>query len=159
VATRGSVLYFLIVTMSSVNCMYQTSLRQFLQLFDIAMTRSNRSPFTTRRIQNIIEYLTYLTFSYTTRGLYETDKFLFTILMTLQIQMEAKTISQEEFQCFIKGASTLCAIIFNFRMFIVLRQFELEARAVAVWSENIVLVVQYERENQYNVFEDGFEGV
>jgi len=86
--------------------MYQTSLRQFLQLFDIAMTRSNRSPFTTRRIQNIIEYLTYLTFSYTTRGLYEADKFLFTILMTLQIQMEAKTISQEEFQCFIKGVFT-----------------------------------------------------
>jgi len=104
VATRGSVLYFLIVTMSNVNCMYQTSLRQFLQLFDIAMTRSNRSPFTTRRIQNIIDYLTYLTFSYTTRGLYEADKFLFTILMTLQVQMEAKSISQEEFQCFIKGA-------------------------------------------------------
>ena len=112
VATRGSVLYFLIVTMSNVNCMYQTSLRQFLrlslrqflQLFDIAMTRSNRSPFTTRRIQNIIDYLTYLTFSYTTRGLYEADKFLFTILMTLQVQMEAKAISQEEFQCFIKGA-------------------------------------------------------
>jgi len=99
------VLYFLIVTMSSVNCMYQTSLRQFLQLFDFAMTQSNRSPFTTRRIQNIIEYLTYLTFSYTTRGLYEADKFLFTILMTLQIQMEAKTISQEEFQCFIKGTN------------------------------------------------------
>jgi len=89
--------------------MYQTSLRQFLQLFDIAMTRSNRSPFTTRRIQNIIEYLTYLTFSYTTRGLYEADKFLFTILMTLQVQLEAKAINQEEFQCFIKGAFTLCA--------------------------------------------------
>lgn len=140
-ATRGSVLYFLIVTMSSVNCMYQTSLRQFLQLFDIAMTRSNRSPFTTRRIQNIIEYLTYLTFSYTTRGLYEGDKFLFTILMTLQIQMEAKTISHEEFQCFIKGASTLYAIsVFNFGTFVVLRQFELEATAVAMCSENIVLI-------------------
>lgn len=107
VATRGSVLYFLIVTMGGVNCMYQTSLRQFLQLFDVAMTHSNRSPFTTKRIQNIIDYLTYLTFSYTTRGLYEADKFLFTVLMTLQIQMEAKTISQEEFQCFIKGAFAL----------------------------------------------------
>ena len=113
VATRGSVLYFLIVTMSSVNCMYQTSLRQFLQLFDVAMTHSNRSPFTTRRIQNIIEYLTYLTFSYTTRGLYEADKFLFTILMTLQIQMEAKTISQEEFQCFIKGVSAFSVVVCN----------------------------------------------
>uniref|UniRef100_A0A1E1WJY1 Dynein heavy chain ATP-binding dynein motor region domain-containing protein n=1 Tax=Pectinophora gossypiella TaxID=13191 RepID=A0A1E1WJY1_PECGO len=57
VATRGSVLYFLVCNMSLVCNMYQTSLAQFLERFDISMDRSTPSPITSRRINFIIDYL------------------------------------------------------------------------------------------------------
>ncbi|KAK3576985.1 hypothetical protein CHS0354_005992 [Potamilus streckersoni] len=107
VATRGSILYFVIVEMSIVNVMYQTSLRQFLDIFDISMARSAKSPITSKRINNIIEYLTYEVFAYTARGVYEKDKFLFTILMTLKLEMNSGRIKIEEFQVFIKGGAAL----------------------------------------------------
>ncbi|KAK4476180.1 hypothetical protein MN116_001394, partial [Schistosoma mekongi] len=107
VATRGSVLYFLIVEMSLINCMYQISLRQFLALFDQSLARSEKSPVTTKRIVNVIEYMTYDVWRYVIRGLYEVDKSTFSLLLALKIDMQAGRVRHEEFQCFIKGGASL----------------------------------------------------
>lgn len=107
VATRGSVLYFLIVTMASVNCMYQTSLVQFLERFDLSLSESKKTPITNKRIAIIIDYLTYDIYKYKLRGLYEIHKFLFVLLMTLNIDLQRLAINHEEFQVFIKGGAAL----------------------------------------------------
>ncbi|OAD58895.1 Dynein heavy chain 8, axonemal [Eufriesea mexicana] len=107
VARRGSVLYFLICDMSLVNSMYQTSLVQFLERFDISMERSEKSPVNQRRINYIIEYLTYEIFRYKARGLYEIHKYMFILLMTLKIDLQRDAITHEEFQYFIKGGAAL----------------------------------------------------
>ncbi|XP_043198855.1 dynein axonemal heavy chain 8-like [Amphibalanus amphitrite] len=107
VATRGSILYFHICEMSMVNSMYQTSLTQFLGIFDRSMSESDKSPIPQRRIGNIIEYLNYASFQYTCRGLYEVDKFLFTLLMALKIDLNKRIVKYEEFQVLIKGGAAL----------------------------------------------------
>ncbi|XP_072395911.1 dynein axonemal heavy chain 8 [Diabrotica undecimpunctata] len=107
IAARGSVLYFLVVSMSMVNYMYQTSLVQFLERFDLSMYRSEKSPIIARRIVNIIDYLTYEIFKYKSRGLYEEHKYMFVLLMCLRIDLERETITHEEFQNFIKGGAAL----------------------------------------------------
>lgn len=107
IATRGSVLYFLIVEMSMVNPMYQNSLQQFLVQFDFSLLNADSSLLVSKRIGNIIKHLTYNIFKYKCRGLYEKHKTLFTILMTLKIDLDIGKITRNQFEYFIKGGASV----------------------------------------------------
>jgi len=107
VATRGSVLYFSIVEMSGVNCMYQTSLAQFLVLFMESMDRSEKASLASKRVQNIIETQTYLTYRYINRGLYEADKLTFVVLVTMKILITANNLRTSDLTLFLRGGAAL----------------------------------------------------
>jgi len=107
VATRGSIIYFLICDMSLVNVMYQTSLRQFLDLFNKAMEDAAQAATTSLRIKNIIEEVTYLTFFYMCRGIFERHKLIYTLMLTLKIQIKNGDLSAVEFQTLLKGGAAL----------------------------------------------------
>ena len=107
VAIRGSVLYFLIVEMSLVNPMYQTSLPQFLELFDGAIRNSEKPSVTQKRIHAIVEYLTFSVFCYIVRGLFSRHKTLFVLLMACKIQMKDGKLDPVAFDVFLKGGASL----------------------------------------------------
>eukprot|EP00658_Telonema_sp_P-2_P057198 TRINITY_DN4564_c0_g1_i1.p1 TRINITY_DN4564_c0_g1~~TRINITY_DN4564_c0_g1_i1.p1 ORF type:complete len:548 (+),score=216.81 TRINITY_DN4564_c0_g1_i1:198-1841(+) len=65
VATRGSVMYFLLVECSEINPMYQTSLLQVLELFDLSMNNASTSPSVGVRCKNIIDENTHTCLLYT----------------------------------------------------------------------------------------------
>lgn len=107
VATRGSILYFLIVELSNVSVMYQNSLKQFLVIFDNSITKSAKSSITEERIQIILRYLTFEVWAFTSRSLYERHKLLFTLMLAIKIDMQRNHITHEEFMTFIKGGACL----------------------------------------------------
>jgi len=107
VATRGSVLYFAIVEMSLVNCMYQTSLEQFVGLFMRSMDEAEKAALASKRVENIIETMTYITYRYINRGLYEADKLLFLILVTLKILVTAGHLSGGDVTLFLRAGAAL----------------------------------------------------
>lgn len=107
IASRGSVLYFLIVEMGKINPMYQNSLQQFLERFDLSLKNAEDSLLIDRRIDNIITYLTYAVFKYKCRGLYERHKTMFAVLMALKIDLDRGQVWQSHFEYFVKGGAAI----------------------------------------------------
>jgi len=107
VATRGSVLYFAIVDMSHVNCMYQTSLDQFQVLFDKSMDVAEKAALASKRVNNIIDALTLITYRYINRGLYEMDKVSFKLILLFKILIAAGKLESRFVGLFLRGGSAL----------------------------------------------------
>lgn len=105
VAIRGSVLYFVIVEMSLVNSMYQTSLKQFLRIFDTSIQKSETDPDPEKRINNIIEYLTFYVYLHVVRGLFERHKLLFLLLIATKVLLRDGHVSLAAFNALLKGGA------------------------------------------------------
>jgi dynein heavy chain len=107
VASRGSIIYFLVAEMSAVNPMYQTSLSQFVQVFQLAMDNAEKAAIPAKRITNVIDELTFRTFLYVCRGYMEIHKKIYALLLALKLQLNSEVITQEHFSCFVKGGAAL----------------------------------------------------
>jgi dynein heavy chain len=93
VATRGSVVYFVVVSLAQINCMYQTSLAQFLSWFDFSLKAAEQANNINKRVENLMSHLTYNVYRQINQGLFERDKLTFRLMVTMRI-MQAEGSEQ-----------------------------------------------------------------
>ncbi|XP_041937573.1 dynein heavy chain 11, axonemal [Alosa sapidissima] len=96
VAVRASLLYFIMNDLNKINPMYQFSLKAFNMVFHKAVEVSEASVDVHSRVNTLIDCITYSTFNYINRGLFERDKLTFTAQLAFQLLLMSKEIGARE---------------------------------------------------------------
>ncbi len=105
VATRGSVMYFVMANMAEIDPMYQFSLKYFKQLFNNTITISEKSSDLDQRLQILLDQTTIDVYSNVARGLFEKDKLVFSFMLCCEIMKTRGEINDAEWNFFLRGAA------------------------------------------------------
>ena len=95
-SARAALLYFILNDLNKINPIYQFSLKAFNVVFMKAVERADPADDVQQRVNNLIACITYSVFVYTTRGLFERDKLIFTAQVAFQILLKKKDINPIE---------------------------------------------------------------
>jgi dynein heavy chain len=95
-ASRASLLYFILNDLHKINPIYQFSLKAFSTVFQNAIRTAPVSTDVSKRIDNLIDAITFSVWVYTTRGLFEADKLIFTTQMAFTIQLQKEAILSKD---------------------------------------------------------------
>ncbi|XP_048056692.1 dynein axonemal heavy chain 11 isoform X1 [Megalobrama amblycephala] len=96
VAVRASLLYFIINDLNKINPMYQFSLKAFNVVFHKAVQNADASSDVKTRVNTLIDCITFSTFNYINRGLFERDKLTFAAQLTFQLLLMSKEVDPRE---------------------------------------------------------------
>ncbi|KAH8871924.1 Dynein heavy chain 10, axonemal [Schistosoma japonicum] len=102
-AKRGAILFFVLSDMSSINSMYQYSLTAYLDVFQMSLHKSMPDVVLKKRLQNIINKLTYNVYTYGCTGIFEKHKLLFSFQITSKLEINLGNLTTDEMDFFIKG--------------------------------------------------------
>lgn len=107
VARRGSLLFFVLVDLSSVNSMYQYSLSSYLEVFALSLKMAPKSAVLTDRLDNVIDTLSKNVYDFGCAGIFERDKVLFSFQICLKLQQSDGVVSGAQVEFFAKGSVAL----------------------------------------------------
>ncbi|KAE9139210.1 Dynein heavy chain 6, axonemal [Phytophthora fragariae] len=104
VATRGSIIYFVVANLALIDPMYQYSLPFFQRLFNICFDEAPKTDSLQRRLTNLIDFQTRYIYVNICRGLFEVHKVLFSMLICCKILLHSGKISAREWSFYLRGA-------------------------------------------------------
>ncbi|MCQ2815716.1 MAG: AAA family ATPase, partial [archaeon] len=110
IATRGSILYFVVSDLFKIDPMYQFSLEYFTKVFNKSIGyKEEQSKTIEDRVQFLVKKITEDIFKNIKRGLFESHKSIFSFLIITSILKNDEIISENEWNFFVKGVSNFDA--------------------------------------------------
>uniref|UniRef100_A0A671G5J5 Dynein axonemal heavy chain 3 n=1 Tax=Rhinolophus ferrumequinum TaxID=59479 RepID=A0A671G5J5_RHIFE len=107
VAVHSATIFFCISDLAHIEPMYQYSLAWFLNLYMLSLAHSRKSEQLEQRILNIIEHFTLSVYNNVCRSLFEKDKLLFSLLLTIGILKEKQQIDEAVWYFLLTGGVAL----------------------------------------------------
>ena len=107
VAKKASALYAAMVELIQINPMYSTSLQSFKETFQRSIAHTPKEHKIDVKAHNMINRFSWDFFSAIRRGLFQSDRSLFALLIALKIKLFDDDISEKQYSCFVECGSGL----------------------------------------------------
>ncbi|KAM4624509.1 dynein axonemal heavy chain 3 [Polymixia lowei] len=107
VAEHSSILFFCISELANIEPMYQYSLTWFINLYLQSIAHSAKSEDLAERIENIVDHFTVSIYNNVCRSLFEKDKLLFSLLLTVGIMQGKGRLDDQVWRFLLTGGIAL----------------------------------------------------
>nr|XP_004029568.4 dynein axonemal heavy chain 6 [Gorilla gorilla gorilla]XP_055234907.1 dynein axonemal heavy chain 6 [Gorilla gorilla gorilla] len=107
VATQGSVMYFVIASLSEIDPMYQYSLKYFKQLFNTTIETSVKTENLQQRLDILLEQTLLTAYVNVSRGLFEQHKLIYSFMLCVEMMRQQGTLTDAEWNFFLRGSAGL----------------------------------------------------
>ncbi|XP_055452394.1 dynein axonemal heavy chain 6 [Psammomys obesus] len=105
VATQGSVMYFVIASLSEIDPMYQYSLKYFKQLFNTTIETSEKADDLQYRLSILLQQTLLTAYTNVSRGLFEQHKLIYSFMLCVEIMRQHGLLTEAEWNFFLRGSA------------------------------------------------------